>query len=201
MTQTGFTIWLTGMSGSGKSSLARALAEALSTRGLAVEVLDSGRIRAQINRSLGFSREEIEENTLRLAYECVLLNRNGVVTIVGSVSPYRAVRDKAREQIGDFVEVYCRCPMEVLMQRDTKGLYEKALKSEIDHMAGVNAPYEEPLKPEVLINTDQLSTDEAAAQVIKTLELLGRISRHQGAAYTEQEEEMIRRRLEDLGYL
>jgi len=189
------------MSGSGKSSLAKALAEQLSARGLAVEVLDSGRIRSQINRSLGFSQEEIEENTLRLAYECVLLNRNGVVTIVGSVSPYRAVRDKAREQIGDFVEVYCRCPMEVLMQRDTKGLYDRALKNEIKHMAGVNAPYEEPLKPEVLLNTDQLSTEESAAQVIKTLELLGRISRHEGAAYTEQEEEMIRQRLEDLGYL
>lgn len=201
MPDTGFTIWLTGMSGSGKSSLARALAEQLSARGLAVEVLDSGRIRSQINRSLGFSQDEIEENTLRLAYECVLLNRNGVVTIVGSVSPYRAVRDKAREQIGDFVEVYCRCPMEVLMQRDTKGLYERALKNEIKHMAGVNAPYEEPLKPEVLLNTDQLSTDESVAQVIKTLELLGRISRHEGAAYTEQEEEMIRQRLEDLGYL
>jgi len=201
MPDAGFTIWLTGMSGSGKSSLAKALAEQLSARGLAVEVLDSGRIRSQINRSLGFSQEEIEENTLRLAYECVLLNRNGVVTIVGSVSPYRAVRDKAREQIGDFVEVYCRCPMEVLMQRDTKGLYERALKNEIKHMAGVNAPYEEPLKPEVLLNTDQLSTDESAAQVIKTLELLGRISRHEGAAYTEQEEEMIRQRLEDLGYL
>ena len=201
MSDTGFTIWLTGMSGSGKTSVAKALAEQLSARGFSVEVLDSGRIRAQINRSLGFSREEIEENTLRLAYECVLLNRNGVVTIVGSVSPYRAVRDKAREQIGDFVEVYCRCPMEVLIRRDSKGLYEKAQKGEIEHMAGVNAPYEEPLKPEVLLNTDQLTTEEAATQVMKTLEVLGRISRLEGAAYTEQEEEMIRRRLEDLGYL
>jgi len=201
MTNTGFTIWLTGMSGSGKTSLARALAQRLTERGLSVEVLDSGRIRAQINRSLGFSREEIEENTLRLAYECVLLNRNGVVSIVGSVSPYRAVRDKAREQIGDFVEIYCRCPMEVLMKRDSKGLYERALKNEIEHMAGVNAPYEEPLKPEVLLNTDQLEVEEAVNQVIKTLEVLGRLDRHEGAAYTEQEEEMIRQRLEDLGYL
>lgn len=201
MAQAGFTIWLTGMSGSGKTSVAKALAERLADRGFKVEVLDSGRIRAQINRSLGFSRKEIEENTLRLAYECVLLNRNGVVSIVGSVSPYRAVRDKAREQIGNFVEIYCRCPMEVLMKRDSKGLYERALKNEIEHMAGVNAPYEEPLKPEVLLNTDQLEVEDAANQVIKTLEVLGRVHRQEGAAYTEQEEEMIRQRLEDLGYL
>ncbi len=201
MTTTGFTIWLTGMSGSGKSSVAATIADQLRSRGLAVEVLDSGRIRAQINRSLGFSREEIEENTLRLAYECTLLNRNHVIAIVGSVSPYRAVRDKAREQIGAFVEVYCRCPMEVLMQRDEKGLYERALKDEVKHVAGVNAPYEEPLKPEVLLNTDQLTVDDAANQVIKTLELLHRLNRDEGSAYTADEEEMIRRRLEDLGYL
>ncbi len=201
MTQTGFTIWLTGMSGSGKSSVATATADRLRGRGLAVEVLDSGRIRSQINRSLGFSQEEIEENTLRLAYECAMLNRNNVVAIVGSVSPYRAVRDKAREQIGAFVEVYCRCPMEVLMQRDAKGLYERALKDEVKHMAGVNAPYEEPLKPEVLLNTDQLTVDDAATQIIKTLEVLNRLSRDEGSAYTADEEEMIRQRLENLGYL
>lgn len=197
----GLTIWLTGMSGSGKSSVAQAVAELLRARALAVEVLDSGRIRAQINRSLGFSREEIEENTLRLAYECTLLNRNGVVAIVGSVSPYRAVRDRAREQIGDFVEVYCRCPMEVLVKRDKSGLFEKALKNEIKHVAGVNAPYEEPLKPEVLLNTDQLTVEEAANKVIATLELLGQLDRVERAAYTAGEEEMIRQRLEDLGYL
>ena len=199
--QEGFTIWLTGLSSSGKSSVAQAVADLLRTHGLAVEVLDSGRIRAQINRSLGFSRDEIEENTMRLAYECKLLNRNGVVTIVGSVSPYRKVRDRAREQIGRFVEVYCRCPMEVLMKRDTKDLYKKALNNEIQHVAGVNAPYEEPLKPEVLLNTDQRSVEESALKVMTTLELLGLIERIEGAAYTPAEEEMIRRRLQDLGYL
>jgi len=197
----GFTIWLTGMSGSGKSSVALAVAEHLRARALPVEVLDSGRIRSQINRSLGFSREEIEENTLRLAYECTLLNRNGVVAIVGSVSPYREVRDRARDQIGTFVEVYCRCPMEVLAKRDKSGLFEKAMKGEIAHVAGVNAPYEEPPKPEVLLNTDQLTVDEAALKVITTLEVLGRLERVEQAAYTAEEEAMIRRRLQDLGYL
>lgn len=199
--QEGFTIWLTGLSSSGKTSIANAVADLLRLHGLAVEVLDSGRIRAQINRSLGFSKEEIEENTMRLAYECKMLNRNGVVAIVGSVSPYREVRDRAREQIDHFVEVYCRCPMEVLMKRDTKGLYEKAQKNEILHVAGVNAPYEEPLKPEVLLNTDYKKVDESALKVMTTLELLGRIERIKGAAYTPAEEEMIRQRLEDLGYL
>lgn len=197
----GFTIWLTGLSSSGKTSIANAVGDLLHIRGVAAEVLDSGRIRAQINRSLGFSKEEIEENTMRLAYECKLLNRNGIVAIVGSVSPYREVRDRAREQIDHFIEVYCRCPMEVLMKRDTKGLYEKALKNEIQHVAGVNAPYEEPLKPEVLLNTDHKKVDESALKVMTTLELLGRIERMEGAAYTPAEEEMIRQRLEDLGYL
>lgn len=197
----GFTIWLTGLSSSGKTSIANAVGDLLRIRGVAAEVLDSGRIRAQINRSLGFSKEEIEENTMRLAYECKLLNRNGIVAIVGSVSPYREVRDRAREQIDHFIEVYCRCPMEVLMKRDTKGLYEKALKNEIQHVAGVNAPYEEPLKPEVLLNTDHKKVDESALKVMTTLELLGRIERMEGAAYTPAEEEMIRQRLEDLGYL
>lgn len=197
----GFTIWLTGLSSSGKSSLGAAVAERLRARTLSIEILDSGRIRAQINRSLGFSREEIEENTLRLAYECTLLNRNGVVAIVCSVSPYRAVRDLARERIGRFVEVYCRAPMEVLMQRDKAGLYQKAMDGEIDHLAGVNAPYEEPLKPEVLINTDQTTADEAAEKVMKTLELLGFIEKIEGACYTPEEEEIIRQRLQDLGYL
>lgn len=201
MAQEGFTIWLTGMSASGKTSVAQAVADILSNRGLAVEVLDSGRIRAQINRSLGFSKEEIEENTLRLAYECKMLNRNSVIAIVGSVSPYREVRNQARQQIGKFVEVYCRCPMEVLMKRDTKELFVKAQKDEIQHVAGVNAPYEEPLKPEVLLNTDQLTVEESSSKVIATLELLGMIDRMDGAAYTPAEEEMIRQRLQDLGYL
>jgi len=189
------------MSGSGKSTLGAGLAEQLKARGLAVEVLDSGRIRAQVNRSLGFSREEIEDNTLRLGYECTLLNRNDVIAIVSSVSPYRDVRDKVRERVGDFVEVYCRCSMEVLMQRDTGKLFERAQRGEIAHVAGINAPYEEPLKPEVLLNTDQLSVEEATEKLLSKLESLGRIDRIDRAAYTPKEEDMIRQRLQDLGYL
>lgn len=189
------------MSGSGKSTIGRALGEALRARGLQVEVLDSGRIRQQLNRTLGFSREEVETNLLRLGYECKLLNRNGVTAIVTAVSPYRDVRDRLREEIGDFVEIHCRCPMEVLVRRGAGELFEKARRGEIAHVAGVNSPYEEPLKPEVLLNTDQITVDQSVKQVIATLEVLGRLERVETACYTPEEEEMIRRRLQDLGYL
>ena len=107
-----FTIWFTGIARTGKSTIGAALGIALQSRRLTVEILDSGRIRKQINRSQGFTRREIVTNTLRLGYECKMLNRNGVIAIVAAVSPYRDVRDTIRDQVDNFVEVYCRCPME-----------------------------------------------------------------------------------------
>ncbi len=196
-----FTIWFTGMSGAGKSTIGRDVGEALHARGLKVEILDSGRIRQKLNRTLGFTREEVETNLLRLGYECSMLNRNGIVAIVTAVSPYRDVRDRIRGQIDDFVEVYCRCPMEVLMKRGARELIEKAQRGEIKHVAGVDVPYEEPLRPEVLLNTDQSTPEECVKQVITTLEVLGRIDKVETSCYTPAEEEMIRRRLQDLGYL
>ncbi len=201
MPQDAFTIWFTGISGSGKSTLAKSLAEVLRSRGLNVEVLNSGRIRREVNRSMGFSREEIEANTYRLGYECTLLNRNGVIAIVVAVSPYRAARDLVRSEIGNFVEVYCRCSMDELFKRDKAGLFGKAMAGEIPHVAGINAPYEEPFKPEVLVNTDQLATEDGVRHIVATLELLGKVDRVESAAYTPREEEMIRERLQDLGYL
>jgi adenylylsulfate kinase len=196
-----FTIWFTGVTGSGKSSIGTAVGHALGDRGLTVELLDSGRIRQLTNRSVGFTREEIEANVQRLAYECGMLNRNGVVAIVMAVSPYRDVRDRAREAIGNFVEVHCRAPMEVLVKRDKNDLIERATKGEVEHVAGINAPYEEPLKPEVLLNTDQHSVEECVRKVVTTLELLGKIDRSTSPTYTPDEEQMIRQRLQDLGYL
>ncbi len=203
------------MSGSGKSTIGKGVEDALRARGLRVELLDSGRIRQQLNRTLGFTREEVETNLLRLGYECSMLNRNGVVAIVTAVSPYRDVRDRIREQIckpttsklalpvsvGGFVEIHCRCPMEVLMNRGARELFEKAQRGEIKHVAGVDVPYEEPLKPEVLLNTDQASIEVCVNQTITTLEVLGRIDKVECSCYTPAEEEMIRRRLQDLGYL
>lgn len=196
-----FTIWFTGMSRSGKSTLARGVAEKLKARGIHIELLDSGKIRRQTNRSLGFSQKEIEDNTLRLGYECKLLNRNGVVAIVVAVSPYRAVRDKVRQEVGHFVEVYTRCSMDELFRRDEGGLFEQAQSGGLQHVAGINAPYEEPLKPEVLVNTDQDSAEEGVQRIITSLELLGKIPKVEEASYTAEEEEIIRQRLQDLGYL
>jgi adenylylsulfate kinase len=196
-----FTIWFTGLSGSGKSTIGQKVADALQLRGLRVEVLDSGRIRQQVNRHLGFTRQEVETNLLRLGYECKLLNRNGVTVIVTAVSPYRDVRDRIREEVVEFVEVHCRCPMEVLVKRGAGELFERARRGEIEHVAGVNAPYEEPLKPEILLNTDQINIEESVANTIATLEVLGRIERVESACYSPEEEEVIRQRLQDLGYL
>ena len=197
----GFTIWFTGLSGSGKSSIGQGLGDLLRSRGHKVEVLDSGRIRQQLNRNLGFSREEVTTNLLRLGYECELLMRNGVVVIVAAVSPYRDVRDRLREHMGDFVEVFCRCPMETLLERGVGELFEKVKRGEISDVAGIDAPYEEPLRPEVLLNTDQLSIEDSVQRVVTTLELLGRIDKVECSAYTPREEEMIKRRLQGLGYM
>ena len=196
-----FTIWFTGISKSGKALISRGVADELRQRQMHLEVLDSGRIRKEINRSLGFSREEITTSMLRLAYECNILNRNGIVTLVVAVSPYRDARDTCRRAIKNFVEVYCRCPMEVLLKRDDTGLFERAKRGQIQHVAGINAPYEEPLNAEVVLDTDRDTIKESVGKVITTLEDLGLISKLEPATYTPEEEETIRRRLEDLGYL
>lgn len=201
MDDKGFTVWFTGLPRSGKSTIARLVRDELERRGLSVELLNSARIRREVNRSLGFSREEIDTNLRRLGYECKLLNRNGVVALVTAVSPYRDVRSAVRQQIGDFIEVYCRATMEVLIKRDNRGLFEGAQRGEIKHVAGINAPFEEPLKPEVLLNTDTESPESCAAKVIATLEMFQLIPKHERAEYSAEEEEMIRRRLRDLGYL
>jgi len=189
------------MSGSGKTTIGRAVGDVLAARGVHVEVLDSGRIRQQVNRHLGFSRKEVETQLLRLGYECHLLNRNGITTIVTAISPYRDVRDRLRVELDDFVEVYCKCAMETLMQRGAADLFEKAKRGEIAHVAGINAPYEEPLKPDVLLETDRLSVEESVKKSIALLEATGRLKRVETACYTIEEEAMIRKRLKELGYL
>ncbi len=201
MAETAFTVWFTGMSGSGKTTLAKLLAGELMELSLPCEVLDSGRIRQAMNRSAGFSREEIETVLKRIAYECKMLNRNGVIAIVAAVSPYRDIRDAIREDVSRFIEVYCRCPMEVLVRRDEGDLFGRAERGEVDHVAGVNAPYEEPMKPEVLLNTDIEKAESSARKIITTLRLLGYLPAKQPTGYTAKEEEIIRQRLQDLGYI
>jgi adenylyl-sulfate kinase len=201
MTQEGFTVWFVGLTGSGKSTLAERLRDDLARRGRAAELLDAGKIRQQLNRDLGFTRDDVEKNLKRIGYECKLLNRNGVVAIVAAISPYRDVRDAVRADVGRWVEIYCRCSMDTLLNRDTKGLLQQAQDGKLDNVAGINAPFDEPIKPEVLLNTDTESPDDCSAKILTTLEMLGYLEQVKPATYSKREEELIRQRLQDLGYL
>jgi adenylyl-sulfate kinase len=171
----GFTVWFTGLSGAGKTTLSAALAEALRARGRRVEVLDGDVVRTNLSKGLGFSREDRDTNIRRIGFVARLLTRNDVAVIVAAISPYRAVRDEVRSEIGSFVEVFVRCPLETLIERDVKGLYERALRGEVAQFTGVSDPYEEPLNPEVVVNTDRESVEESVARVVAALERLGHL--------------------------
>lgn len=201
MDEQGFTVWFTGISGSGKSTLAEMLRDEIRGRGLHVEWLHSGKIRRELNRDLGFTRDEIEKNLRRIAYECRMLTRNGTIVIVSAISPYRALRDEFRETIGRFVEVYTRASLEVLQERDSSGLFERARAGEIANVAGVNSPYEEPLAPEIVCDTDQETPEESLRKMAQTLENLGYLTHRPSTAYSSEEEELIRQRLKNLGYI
>ena len=201
MSQNGFTIWLTGLSGAGKTTLARIMEARLKQRGLKVEVLDGDIIRTNLSKGLGFSKEDRDTNIRRIGFVCNLLSRNEVVAIAAAISPYREIRDELRQQIGAFVEVYAHCPIDVLADRDVKGLYKKALAGEIKHFTGVDDPYEEPYSPEVVVNTDVELPEESAAKILAKLEQLGYIAGSATESYTEEDEEEVRRRLESLGYV
>src|SRR6266478_5922988 len=159
----GFTVWLTGLSGAGKTTLAARLAAELTVRGVNVEVLDGDEVRTNLSKGLGFSKEDRDTNIRRIGYVCRLLSRNGVVAISAAISPYREVRDEVRrlvEQDGaEFIEVFVKCPISVLAERDVKGLYKKALAGEIKSFTGVSDPYEAPLSPDVLVESDRESVE------------------------------------------
>ena len=169
----GFTVWVTGMSGSGKTTVTGLLAEELRSRGHRVEILDGDVVRTRLSKGLGFSREDRDENVRRIGWVCELLTRNDVVAIAAVISPYRAVRDELRQRIGRFVEVYMEAPREVLAERDVKGLYRRAMAGEIESFTGVSDPYEPPLDPEVVCHSDGRETpEESAFKVLAKLEEL-----------------------------
>jgi adenylyl-sulfate kinase len=199
--QKGFTLWFTGLSGSGKSTLARLCEETLLERGLNVEVLDGDVVRTNLSKGLGFSKEDRDINIRRIGFVCELLSRNGVAAIAAAISPYQAIRDENRKRIGRFVEVFCECSIDALVERDVKGLYKKALAGEIQNFTGVSDPYEAPAHPEVSCNTAKESVQESHDKIIRTLELMGYIPAAEGADYSPEEEEKIKKRLKDLGYL
>ena len=174
----GFTLWFTGLSGAGKSTLANLAAEKLRARECRVEVLDGDEVRTNLSKGLGFSKEDRDINIRRIGYVTNLLARNGVIAISAAISPYRTVRDEVRQQHTRFMEVYVKCSLQTLVERDVKGLYQKALKGEISNFTGVSDPYEEPLNPELVIETDRESREESLAKLIAALESLNYISRN-----------------------
>lgn len=175
MEHQGFTLWFTGLSGAGKTTLAHLVAADLRGRGMKVEILDGDVVRENLSKGLGFSKEDRDTNIRRIGFVCDLLTRNGVVAIAAAISPYRAIRDENRAKIGHFVEVYCEASIAALAERDVKGLYKKALAGEIKNFTGVDDPYEAPSKPEVTIHSDRESEAESARKILAKLEELGYI--------------------------
>src|SRR5258706_10488845 len=151
----GCTIWLTGLSGAGKSTIAQLLEKRLKEYGMEVEVLDGDVVGTHLSKGLGFSREDRDINIKRIVFVCGLLTRNDVICISAAISPYRETRQWARDHIGDFVEIYIKCPIEVCRQRDVKGLYKLVDEGKIKGFTGVDDPYEEPDNPELIVETDK----------------------------------------------
>ena len=169
----GVTVWFTGLSGAGKSTIAERLLALLRERGVKSELLDGDVVRTNLSKGLGFSKEDRDTNIRRIGFVSQLLTRDGVVSIVSAISPYREVRDEVRGEIGRFIEVHVHASLDELVRRDVKGLYEKALKGEIPNFTGVSDPYEEPPDPDVFLDTEQESVEESLAKVVAALETRG----------------------------
>ncbi len=205
----GLTIWFTGLTLSGKSTVAALVAGHISEGGYKVEMLDEELVGPSLCKGLGTSKEDRDTCVRRIGFICQLLTRNGVVAIAAAISPSRAVRDEVRQSIGRFVEVYAKCPVEVCAQRDYKGLYEKAHRGEIENFPGVSDHYEEPLYPEVVCNTDVETPEQNLTKVITRLIELQyltpalAVGREVPAShgYSQEEEEELKARLRSLGYL
>ncbi|MGH9755851.1 MAG: adenylyl-sulfate kinase [Blastocatellia bacterium] len=180
MVAQGFTLWFTGLSGAGKTTLTNALILQLRARGVRVEAIDGDEVRANLSKGLGFSKEDRDTNIRRIGYVSRLLARNGVGVIAAAISPYREIREEVRGAIeadgAVFVEVFIKASLDALIERDVKGLYKKALAGEIKQFTGVSDPYEEPLDPELVVETDRETVEESAAKILAKLEELNLIA-------------------------
>jgi adenylylsulfate kinase len=168
----GATIWLTGLSGAGKTTICQFLETELRSHGYKVEVLDGDVVRQNLSKGLTFSKEDRDENIRRIGFVAHLLTRNNVIVLVCCISPYRAIREEVKERIGDFIEVYVNAPLEVCEQRDVKGLYKKARAGEIKNFTGIDDLYEIPLEPDVECKTHQESIAQSAEKILNKLEEL-----------------------------
>jgi adenylyl-sulfate kinase len=164
------TVWLTGLSSAGKTTIGSAVAEQLRTRGHRVELLDGDLVRQNLSKGLGFSKEDRDENIRRIGFVAELLSRNGVIVIVAAISPYRAVRDEVRARIGNFVEVYVNAPLETVEERDRKGIYRRCRSGELHGVTGMDDPYEPPLAPEVECRTDRETLADSVGKVLSTID-------------------------------
>ncbi len=203
----GFTLWFTGLSGAGKTTLAQKIEQIFQDQGYKVELLDGDVIRTNLSKGLGFSKEDRDTNIKRIGFVCRLLTRNGVIAIASAISPYKEVREYNRNLIDDYVEVFVKCPLDTCIERDKKGIYKKALAGEIKNYTGVSDPYEEPVNSEIVIETDKETIDEGVAKILSALRHLGYLQEGneqqatEDEVYTEEEEEKIKQRLQDLGYI
>lgn len=203
-----FTLWFMGRPAAGKSTLASQVENNLVEMGYPIENLDGDEIRKNLHPDLGFSREDRRTNNLRTAYVAKLLNRNNIPVIVGMITPFRESQEQARDMIedeGEFILIYVKCPVEIAEERDPKGLYKQAKQGKLEKFTGINHPFQEPLDPEIVVDTEEMSTEEGTRYILERLNELGVTDEHLDDDYefhiSREEEKEITNQLEDLGYL
>jgi adenylyl-sulfate kinase len=201
MANKGFTLWFTGLSGAGKTTLAKRVQKVMVQRGLNVELLDGDVIRTNLSKGLGFSKEDRDTNIRRIGFVASLLARNNTVCLAAAISPYKAVRDEVRALHQNFVEVFCTCSLNALAERDVKGLYKKAMAGEIKGFTGVDDPYEAPEHAEITIDSEHESIDESAEKIVRYLELKGLLPAPPSGDIPDAEEQAIRGRLKALKFI
>jgi adenylylsulfate kinase len=196
---TGLCIWLTGLSASGKTTIARLVEKALGSRGVPVEVLDGDLIRTNLSAGLGFSRSDREINLRRIAFVAGLLVRHGIVVVVSAITPYQSSREEVRRTIEDYLEVYLNCPLETCIGRDPKGLYRKALAGEIQNFTGIDDPFETPRHPDIELKTDEESPEQCLQKILTALETLHKIPPGP-ECFSQEDSGVMKKPRQNIGY-